>query len=86
MVWVPLLACPAVHRQETLLDKPAVAPARFHRTVSQMCKGTACRAPAGLSPTRVFLNFNASYELAFKLMPQNTAAMGGAVGATHVSP
>jgi len=24
---VPLLACPAVHVQETLLDKPAVAPA-----------------------------------------------------------
>ena len=27
IVWVPLLACPAVRAQETLLDKPAVAPA-----------------------------------------------------------
>ena len=27
IAWVPLLACPAVHAQNTLLDKPAVAPA-----------------------------------------------------------
>ena len=26
IVWAPLLACPAVHASETLLDKPAVAP------------------------------------------------------------
>jgi hypothetical protein len=26
VVWVPLLACPAVQGKKTLLDKPAVAP------------------------------------------------------------